>query len=275
MLFRAFTYHYQAANRWRLVRNLGTLGLALVAPVVSIYSPGAGGLLGAVAGGWILVARTILARLEAKNRRRASLIQEEFDVGLFGLPWNEGLVGKRVAPEDIADAAEHVAEGALDWYPDADRLPWPSNVLVCQRGNAVWGRRNHDSYSQLLLAAGGAWFVVGVVIAAGRELSLATYLATLFLPSQPAFLDAIEFAQGHGRQSSAKAEIESAADDVLNSSGAGAGITVSDCRLIQDQTFRLRSRGPSVPNWFYRLRRDRDQRALDAGVETIGRQLGP
>jgi hypothetical protein len=275
LLFRAFTHHYRRANLWRLVRVLGTLVLALVAPVLTFFSPELGDLLGAIAGVWVLSARTILAWLEAKNRRLAAVIQEQFDVELFQLSWNEGLVGKQVAPEDIADAASHVPEGKLDWYPDTDHMPWPLNALLCQRGNAVWGRRTHAAYSHTLFAAAFAWFVIGVVIALARDLTLATYLVSLFLPSQPAFLDALEFAQGHRHQASAKAEIETLADDLVKQHRGGVGITAEDVRLIQDQTFRLRASGPPVPGWFYKLRQARDQRALDAGVDMIGRHLGP
>ncbi len=275
VLFRAFTHHYRRANSWRTVRSVGTLVLALVAPVLTLVAPDLGVVLGAIAGGWVLAARTILARLEDGNRRRAAVIHEQFDVELFDLPWNEGLVGKRVAPEDVADAADHVPEGALDWYPDTDQVSWPMNVLLCQRGNAVWGRRTHTAYAGTLLGAAAAWFAIGVLSALGRDLSLATYLAGLFLPSQPAFLDALDFAQGHRRQASGKAEIETTADDLLKEDAGGAGVTVDACRLIQDQTFRLRACGPPVPGWFYRVRQKRDQRALDAGVATIARQLGP
>lgn len=274
VLFRAFTHHYRRANSWRTVRSVGTLVLALVAPILTFLAPGLGVLLGAIAGGWVLAARTLLARLEGDNRRRAAVIHEQFDVEVFDLPWNEGLVGKPVAPEDIADAADRVPEGELDWYPDTDEVPWPMNVLLCQRGNAVWGRRTHTAYARALLAAAAAWFGIGVLIALAQDLSLATYLAGLFLPSQPAFLDALDFAQGHSRQASAKAEIETTADDLVKGHASGVGVTVDACRLMQDQTFRLRADGPPVPGWFYKLRQDRDQRALDAGVATIARQLG-
>lgn len=274
-LFRAFTHHYRRANRWRALRSSGTVGLALASPVVTILAPGSAELLGALAGAWVLVARTLLIRLEDDDRRRGAVIQEQFDVELFGLPWNESVTGKPVAPEDIVDAAGRVDAVGLDWYPDTDRLPWPIDVILCQRGSAVWGRRTHAAYATTLAIAAVAWFAVGVGIAVLRELSLAAYLLGLFLPSQPAFLDAADHWQSHRRQAARKAEIENRADELINLHAAGGVVGADACRTVQDHTFQLRAAGPPVPGWFYRLRRSRDQHALDAGVDAISHQLAP
>lgn len=274
-LFRAFTFHYRRASRWRSLRTFGTVGLALAAPVVTILAPGSSAILGALAGGWVLVARTFLARREGDERRRAAVIQEQFDVELFGLPWNEGVTGKQVAPDDVADAARRVDAAGLDWYPDADRLPWPVDVVLCQRGSAVWGRRTHAAYATVLAVAAASWFAAGVTLAAIRAMSLSAYLVGLFLPSQPAFLDAADLWQSHRRRAAAKLAIEACADELVDKHAAGAVVTVDDCRALQDKTFLLRAEGPPVPGWFYRLRRGRDQHAMDAGVDAITQRIGP
>ena len=83
--------------------------------------------------------------------KKAVTIQEQFDVEVFGLEWNDGLAGPKEAPEDIHTAAQKIqvkrAASLRNWYPDADAAPWPLNVILCQRSSAVWGRRGHYWYT--------------------------------------------------------------------------------------------------------------------------------
>ena len=74
--------------------------------------------------------------------RKAVTIQEQFDVEVFGLEWNDGLAGPKEAPEDIHTAAQKIqgmrAAALRDWYPEADAAPWPLNVS-CANARAPSG----------------------------------------------------------------------------------------------------------------------------------------
>jgi len=256
----------------------GTLILALLAPVILFWKPGWGDVVGALAGAWVLVGRTVLSWIEDRSVQKAVTIQEQFDVEVFGLEWNDGLAGPKVAPEDIHTAAQKIGgkkiERLRDWYPEADAAPWPLNVILCQRSSAVWGRRGHYWYALFVLGLGIAWFVAGLVMTAAAHVTLTGYLVKVFLPSQPAFLDTIDLFRGHLRQSRAKEALEQKTTDLWNNGVANPGsVSEQDCREVQDQTYVLRRRGIQIPQLIYRLRRKQDEAAMRAAAAHLAKAL--
>ena len=275
-LLRAYSWHYQQARRWHLVKILGTVVLAAAAPAVTFWFPGAADGVAATAGAWVLAGRTLLALAEQRQIRAGVTMQEQFDVDLFGLPWNTSLAGPKAAAEDIADAARHITDDSRlrDWYAPTGDAPWPLDVLLCQRSSAVWGRRAHYAYGITIAALGSAWFLAGIIMGLAAHLTLSGYLIKLFLPSQPAFLDTIELSRSHLRQSADKQAIEQQADALWEKGcRRPTSVTAADCRAIQDQAYRLRRRGPRVAQWFYHLRRGRDQQAMEAAASQLLDQL--
>lgn len=277
-LLRADTRFYLRAKRLHALRVAGTLVLALLAPVILFWKPGWGDVVGALAGVWVLVGRTVLSWFEDRSVQKAVTIQEQFDVEVFGLEWNDGLAGPRVAPEDVHTAAQKVRgkriERLRDWYPDADVAPWPLNVILCQRSSAVWGRRGHYWYALFVLGLGIAWFVAGLAMTAAAHVTLTGYLVKVFLPSQAAFLDTIDLFRGHLKQSQAKEALELKTTDLWNNGVANPGsVSEQDCREVQDQTYALRRRGIQIPQLIYRLRRKQDEAAMRAAAARLTKAL--
>lgn len=275
-LLRAYTWHYRQARRWHLLKILGTVVLAAAAPAVTFWFPAAADGLAAAAGAWVLAGRTVLALAEQRQVRAAVTMQEQFDVELFGLPWNASLVGPKAAAEDIADAARHITDDRhlRDWYAPTGDAPRPLDVLLCQRSSAVWGRRAHYDYGITIAMLGSAWFIAGIVMGLEAHLTLGGYLIKLFLPSQPAFLDTIELSRSHLRQSAEKYAVEHQADALWEKGcRRPASVTAADCRAVQDQAYRLRSSGPRIAQWFYQSRRGRDQQAMEAAVRRLMDQI--
>jgi len=275
-LLRAYSWHYRQARRWHFLKILGMLLLAAAAPVVTFWFPDAADGVAAAAGAWVLAGRTVLTIAEQRQTHAAVTIQEQFDVELFELDWNTSLAGPKAAAEDIADGARHIRDdsGLRNWYASAGNAPWPLDVLLCQRSSAVWGRRAHSAYGLTVATIGSAWFLAGIIMGLVAHLSLGGYLIRLFLPSQPAFLDTIDLARSHLRQSADKRTIEQQADALWEQGCREPGsVAPADCRAIQDQTYRLRRRGPRVAQWFYRSRRGRDQQAMEAAASQLLDQL--
>jgi hypothetical protein len=277
-LLRAFSWRYQMAKRWHFVRILGTLLLAAAAPVVTFWIPSATDAVAALAGVWILVARVALSSAENRDLRRGAIIQELFDTRLFRLGWNASLVGVTPAPEDISDAASRVRDDSSlrNWYASTGNARWPLDVLLCQRSSAAWGRRAHGAYAYTILGIGLAWLVAGVIMGVVAHLSLADYLVKIFLPSQPAFLDTADLFLSHLNRSHDKERLEHNIDELFATGAIDLSrVSAEDCRRIQDNAFQLRRDGPQVAEWFYRLRRGRDERAMRAAVARLLDRVSP
>ena len=155
---RAF---YNRAQWWHRLRVVGTTAFGVVGVLIVIFDEDAAAYVGAAAGAWILVARTMFNWLERSAFDRGARAQEQFDTALFELPWNASIAGNRISDEDIADAVRRVGLNSVrDWYPArADALPWPRNVAVCQRASAAWGRGRTapTPYSSPAQRSGGCW----------------------------------------------------------------------------------------------------------------------
>jgi hypothetical protein len=234
----AYSHLYRTAQRWRRIRAFGTFVLATVAPIVALLVPPSSDILAAIAAAWLVAGRTVLSWLEEHGILYAVRVQELYDTRLFKLPWNTALAGREPAPEDVAAAAARVRDDTRyrDWYCiDLGDVPWPGDVLLCQRMSMIWSRRDHRAYGTTVLVTGIAWFLLGLGVALARDLSLAAYLIKIFLPSSPALLDCADLARSHWRHATRREHAEYEIRDLWEAHRTDpAAIDPGACRKIQD-----------------------------------------
>jgi SMODS-associating 4TM effector domain len=246
-------HFYTVGNRWHFSGATVATVLALASPLVLIFKPDLGPLLGAVAGVWIFFARLVFEPLRQQFQFKGAVAQELFDCDVLGLNWNDALVSQ-LSEEEIRNASKSFksAESARrhkGWYPTDTQVKWPQSVIICQRSNAVWGRRQHHAYGTFLVILAAGWAIIGIIIAMVDKSSLTQYLTTIALPSLPALLDATELSKRQMQASSRRRRLE----DKTNALFDNVMATHGDLRELQDQIFELRRDAPSVANWFYKV----------------------
>jgi hypothetical protein len=258
---------YDRGQLWHRLRVTGSTAFVALGVLVTFRYQGAAEYLAAAAGAWILFARTLFDWFERRSFLWGAKAQEQFDTELFGLAWNDSLVGRRLSEEDIADAARHVDPATLrDWYPlDVDEIAWPRNAALCQRSSAAWGRRTHAAYVWILTISVFGWLLVTIAIGVVEGASLSEYLIRLFLPSMPALMDGTDLARTHRQVAERRSHVEESAERLL----LNVDTSQEDVRRLQDQIFEIRRQPPRVPNWFYRLRRQRDDRAMREAADAL------
>lgn len=241
---------YRRGKAIHFVGGTVSVALALVSPVVLLLAPGLGPALGATAGAWIFLTRLLLEPLKREAQLKGACAQELFDCAVLGIGWNDSLI-QPVAEEEIRRASGDMAavEKVRNWYPAGVDSPWPRGVLVSQRANAVWARRQHRAYARVLTTVALGWGSLGIVVAIGHSAALAQYLVSIALPSLPALLDAVETSRRHSQAGDRRQLVEHHADRLLHLNQ----VEDRDLREIQDQLFCLRRDGPLVPDWFYKL----------------------
>ncbi|KAB2813055.1 hypothetical protein F9L07_15280 [Pimelobacter simplex] len=241
-------------SRTKLLDGLGltfSLALALAAPVIASMSDRAGLWVAALAGVWLFASRLVLAPIARRVQRSAAGVQDSFDAAVLGTPCGRSLATP-VSGEEIHAATREVdLDRYRNWYPAESTSTWPLSVALCQRANAVWARRQHRLYGRLLTGATVAVTALGITVAITNAQSLQTYLAVILLPSLPLLLDASELAGAHRAAARKRGAIEAALDEFCRAPDpATASDTVS---AAQRDLLELRSRGPLVPDWLYRL----------------------
>lgn len=275
-LYKAFSWYYKRAKRWRAARRIGTLGLAAMSPVMVYTWPESGKWLAASAGAWLLISKSLFENIERHYQRGGAQVHEQFDRDIFQLEWDPKIAGYQVAEEDIEVAAKKFRGDSTrvqTWYPDTKTAPRLLAIVLCQRSSAVWGRRDHEAYAALLAVAAASWFALGIALALTKNLSLADYLVQLFLPSQPAFVDIIELAKEHRTLSKIKLGLERRLTDLVE---PGASISETTCCDVQNQFMRLRSSGAQIPEILYSLRRKHNEPAMhEAAARILARKTGP
>jgi hypothetical protein len=249
----AKNHFYSWGNRLHFLGLVIAILFALASPIVLLYKPDSGPLLGAIAGAWIFLARLVFEPVRQKLQTRGAIAQEAFDCNVLGLPWNDTLA-KPLSEEEIRGASKSFRKAKVerrhrDWYPASVEMRWPRSVITCQRSNAVWGRRQHNAYAIFLVSLAAVWSVFGIILAVTHHTSLADYLTTIALPSLPALLDATELAKGHFRAARRRQLVEDQSDLLFHE----INVTHSELREIQDRIFDLRRSAPPVADWFYKL----------------------
>lgn len=262
---RRFYKHAKWAKR---VRVAGATVLAVAGPVAVLLDPRVLPWFGAVAGAWIFISRILLQGIEDKYRNLGARAQEMFDTCVLGIQWDDTLA-RPIAEEEIASASREEAPEAEPWYPDTGEAPWPTDVLICQRANTVWARRQHSRYAWFVGGAAVAWVLFGIGVAIGKEAALVVYLTTIALPTLPALLDAVDTVRDHLRASEDRDLVEESLDAHISEGDA----TETTLRQIQDRIFDLRVSAPLVPEWFYKFQRSDYERDMAAAAAALGKKI--
>lgn len=267
---------YSRGKRWNYLRVFGIAAVAAAAPVIAGAVPAAALVAGAVAGGWIFLARTIFIGRERRWSRAGAAVQDAFDTDVLALPENDA-VG-RVRPEDVADVlgdddirATAEADRLTGWYVLDPKLPLAPAVAMAQRANAAYSARLLQRHADVWLFVISAWAVVAVIIGIAMG-SLARFLAAVVLPVLPALLDARDLWTA-GRTAS---EDRGRLADELERRVRGwpeAPIGPTQLRSWQDALFRLRRDGPLVPDFLYRRTRAANERAMVAAAEDLAQAV--
>lgn len=190
---------YAKAKWWALLRSLGISLIAIAAPLITAIVPRASVALGAVAGVWIFLSRTVFAAKEEALAAKGAAVQEEYDQAVFAMP-DLALRKPQISLEDLAALAgedsgfaQALAEEDLrDWYPVDTTVGGNFSVAIAQRANAAYAERLLAANANIWLALTIAWALIAVVISLMLELGLATFLLGVALPLLPALLDVFD-----------------------------------------------------------------------------------
>jgi SMODS-associating 4TM effector domain len=162
--------------------------------VVTLYGHGRAAL-SATGFFWFLISAFVLKRVAGTTARQGALLQEMFDITLFGLPWRSTAAGDPLAEPDVNRLARKLKRGTAKdrritegWYDSTAGVHHPYDVLIAQEQNLSWDARLRRRYSYFVLTAANLWTAIGLVV--GLVVADATLLNTLlsfFVPSLAAY----------------------------------------------------------------------------------------
>jgi len=211
----------------------------------------------------------VLRRIENNHRVDGAKIQELFDIGLFNLNWNNLVVGDRPDAEKIFSYSEkyktrNSLDNLNDWYsPEIANLETSTAVVICQRTNIWWDVSLRERLFWFLLVVLVVLTLFVVLYFAENSAILFSILASL-LPLYEILGDYIKSQHTSiATIKNLKCRLEALIENIIE----GQTVTAADLRTMQDEIFRHRSTCLFVPDWFYFLFRDRQEKEMNYSAQ--------
>ena len=270
-LIAAYSQRYREAARWKLA--VWSLDAALFLAGLVVWTAwGATPVLGILSASYLLLTRVVLRPELSRAHADAVKLQEQFEVDLFCLPWNEGLMGTEIGAGDVVDLSSRFRGDPTElhvWFVTSSRVPHELRVLLCQWQNCSWGRNDHARFARVVLVGIALSLAATLVLGITRGATLPEYLTTLAMPSLPWLLDLADLFALHRRASIRRGEIERRVHALLGAASSANVPAAETLRGIQDAIARNRTDAGRIPKWFYRLFRRRNFEAHRVAVEHL------
>jgi hypothetical protein len=266
---------YSEAKQLRRVRACSVVVMAVIGVVVPLVAPGlvkAAGVLGLI----VAVAQWIIGIVEKRRTKMAATIQEQFDTSVFPLPWNS-LLGNRVDPEDVVAAARRFTgdrNDLMNWYCVPTEAPRPLDILLCQRSNLRWDAALRRSYALAVVAGLLGLYAAIVTAAIWLDLSRVEFISIL-VSTAGVLLFGVDTIWTHYQHSTSqfdlKRKVEAACEKAR---GRQRSLAVADVRAIQTEIHRQRVTALTVPDYFYRRKRDQFELEMREAVDRLWQEFG-
>ena len=261
---------YSEAKRWRRLGAWSVTAAAIVGVAATLVAPELLKLIGPM-GGVVGLAQWLASLVEKQFVKTAANMQEQFDDSVYQLPWNP-VLGTKCDPEDvIAAAARHNGDRTklADWYTLPYGVPYPLDILLCQRTNLRWDSVLRRSYAKLVIAVLSALFLAAAAGGVIHGLSLGELLFAL-LPLTGALRLGIETVRGQYKHADDQGDLKELVEATWDRARLKPhSISPSDLRSIQDEIFRLRTVAPPVPDGFYWKKRDEMEHEAKAAIARL------
>jgi hypothetical protein len=244
---------YKEAKKLRTIRVIGSFGFTILAPITILLIPDFKIGFGITGGIWTIIG-FLLSNRESNKVKEAALIQEEFDTYTFDLDWNNIQCGTKVSNEIIHSSASKYFDKTdlLNWYGDLTGISNNLAILICQRSNLVWDWRLRKQFAWTIIIFILVVFGIGIGVALYGELTVATYLIAILLPSASAFILSIKEIKEHYDSAKSKELLEKKINSIWEKSMT-TFIPPSklDLRQVQDRIFQLRINTALIPDWWF------------------------
>ncbi|HFK5746300.1 TPA: S-4TM family putative pore-forming effector [Enterobacter ludwigii] len=220
----------------------------------------------------MLFINNLLLNHIGTTKKIAARLQEEFDIRLFRLEWNDVVAGKRPGPHEWVEPADwHLkkngSDSLINWYLNYSiDLPSPVMTLLCQSKNLGWDARLKQKISDLLsviLAINGIILLI-LAIAINPSVAVLFSLVALLAPVYQFYYRYVsENKKSVARADELRLKVESELDKITESGSFDADHLQKLSRNIQDQIFIYRSSGNPVPDRLHRYSRMKDEERYD------------
>lgn len=212
-----------------------------------------------------LVLGWLLAKSRNKKQNLAARIQHLFDSRLFELKWDNALCGSEPHVEDIERGKQQNPKKLYDWYKDVpDDLPLEVVALVCMRMNVAY---DQSMKRRLLMLVYSVFFIVLLIIViANLQRSILDFLVCFIAPMVPVFKFFYDAKQRIDKDNEKLIRLDACIDSVMKKALGGGDIEQDELQNINNMIFEHRNTSSLMPDWYYDLLRDKEEKTAEYGA---------
>lgn len=273
---------YARATVWQLVQFAATVILPMAFAVLAIACPQLRAGLATASLLLVLIDIMLFDRLQKRLLQRAAKIAEQYDHEILQLPWNDFVVGEKIDPEDIEEAAAAYPKNSssqkklVDWYPVAvERAPLHVARIACQLANLRYDATLRKFYAAVVLWLPAAIFISAVLVAGFLNLAWGDVVLSVFAPATPIIVWSLRERFRHRDTAAAQEIVKATADDFWRGiKDRNENECADRAREFQDAIYLRRVSSPLIFPFIYGLLRNKMEAQMNKGADERLTQAG-
>jgi hypothetical protein len=202
------------------------------------------------------------------NTSKGAILKEEFDIALFGLPWKSTI--KKPDHAEVSNLAlQFKGERIWNWYSInlSAKIPKNISIAVFQHTNTSW-----DITLRSLFRGWLTGFIVTYSIALWIFLIIRNTdgktIFSIYFSILPFYSHFINLILGHSSSIKKRKAISSELDKIIRNK---IRIETVELRDIQDEIFSTRQDAAKVPNFFFRIFKNRLNSVAEDYILSVNR----
>lgn len=212
---------------------------------------------------------------EEKKKKLAAKMQQLFDNYLFQFDWNDASCGNKPTWEEIHKYSLNKPDTNLkDWYDKSiNNLKLPEASLLCMRMNVKYDQSLREGYFKMIKGIFCIILLSLSVIGYILNKSICDFIFYYILPIAPFIIWYCDFSYQCENNIKDLNSISKTIDTALTKVEHGKELDQNKLRQIQNQMFNLRLSNFAIPNWYYDLKRKKNESESNYAIENFIKNL--
>lgn len=268
-------WEYSMAKKADAGKNIATIFLVILSMISSAITNDVLTSISCLFAIVLLIFSRHIDIYKIKHRKHAALIQQYFDVVLFSEAIGQDVMKWGLLPTktDLAESISKIDDSKLEplknWYCDYSELAPAWQVFCCQKENIRWDSRLRTEYKWLVIGVPALVLLALTIIALTMNPSFIKFICVLawFLPVADYGFSLMRNLQEDIRRIEKLKEQSDEVERLISDNC----IEQSYDQLItlQRQIMENRENATLVPDWFYKLRKDKHQESQQRIADTL------
>ena len=276
---KAQKHVYKSAKRWIVVLFFCLIIVPLAISIVSNFIEN-DTILATLMGAVILLTLLgqLIRMLISSKKFLAAGIQQRFDeyvLGVDGSSIRYYMLGKPDRTDVIRAMQKYENKGEeklLNWYSDYSNLPYEQAVMFCQKNAVSWAYSQKKAY-RIFLICGIALLLVGITVNSIINAHLMSRFILILLTALPLISYLLGGLIKMTRDIKIQSKMLSKMSEVEEKLAEFACEDLIDItNEFQAEIYRYRQKAYMVPEWFYKIAREHNQKTEDAVAKEISDQ---